>query len=286
MNESDIIQRRFRVEDVSGFEFYKQPKQLYVGKYNHELNNNDRTIYMLLLDRFRLSMMNHFVDDEGYVYIYFTADELARIAAVSEKTVRNSINKLKEIKLIDSVQQGLNRPNRIYVLKLEYQEEMPVNGENILERNFLPIQEKVDGKNFPADEKITVPEWHNSSLEGKILPPIKNNNKSNTVITNNNTSEQEVFETIILKSGEEYPVMMDDVVRWQQTYSTLDVKKSILKMKDWCESNPSKRKTEAGIKRFISGWLNREEKEYATKYEEKKETKYKGLDNILTERRN
>ena len=33
-------------------------------------------------------------------------------------------------------------------------------------------------------------------------------------------------------------------------------------MKKWCEDNPSKRKTKAGIKRFVNSWLAREQDKY------------------------
>lgn len=51
-----ILNRRQRVEDIAFFEYYQQPKQLYTGRYGDELNNNDRTVYMLLYNRFLLSV--------------------------------------------------------------------------------------------------------------------------------------------------------------------------------------------------------------------------------------
>ena len=47
-NITELMVRRHRIEDASSFEFYQQPKQLYKGKYQKGMNNNDRTIYMLI----------------------------------------------------------------------------------------------------------------------------------------------------------------------------------------------------------------------------------------------
>lgn len=85
----------------------QQPKQLYKGKYQKGMNNNDRTIYMLIYNRFLLSVKNGMVDKDGFVYIFFDERSLAMEAAVSDKTVKNCIKRLREIGLIDVVHQGV-----------------------------------------------------------------------------------------------------------------------------------------------------------------------------------
>ena len=40
-------------------------------------------------------------------------------------------------------------------------------------------------------------------------------------------------------------------------YPDLDVKQELRNMKAWCLANPTKRKTSAGINRFVVNWLNR-----------------------------
>ena len=47
-------------------------------------------------------------------------------------------------------------------------------------------------------------------------------------------------------------------------YPAVDVMQELRKMKGWCDSNPAKRKTRRGIKRFINNWLSRQQDEGRT----------------------
>ena len=97
------------------------------------------------------------MDADGYVFIYFVETDLAKECGIDVKTVRRSINRLKEVHLIEVVQQGCNKPNRIYVLKPEYQ----VDGENcpiqeLEEKVFLLDREEIltDREKCPANNTI------------------------------------------------------------------------------------------------------------------------------------
>lgn len=65
--------------------------------------------------------------------------------------------------------------------------------------------------------------------------------------------------TLILNTGEEYPVTQDFVEQMQALYPAVDVMQELRAMKAWCISNPKKRKTARGIKAFINGWLCKEQ---------------------------
>ena len=67
------------------------------------------------------------------------------------------------------------------------------------------------------------------------------------------------FTTIITNSKEEFPVYEKDISMWKEAYPGVDVKAELLKMRSWSDSNPKNRKTMNGMKRFINGWLSREQ---------------------------
>jgi len=77
-----------------------------------------------------------------------------------------------------------------------------------------------------------------------------------------------ILYSLILKDGSEYPITEDDLKGWEKNFPSLDVRNEFLKMQSWCESNPSKRKTKTGIKRFINGWLSKVRPLKASDYEE------------------
>ena len=68
--------------------------------------------------------------------------------------------------------------------------------------------------------------------------------------------------SIILNDKTEYPITEADVEGWKDLYPAVDVMQELRKMKGWADANPSKRKTKAGIKRFINAWLSKEQDRY------------------------
>ena len=83
-----------------------------------------------------------------------------------------------------------------------------------------------------------------------------NDNDNNIIIA---TPEKEIFITLTLNDKSEYSVSVDDVKKYKELYPAVDVEQQLRNMKGWCDSNPTKRKTKSGIKRFINGWLSREQ---------------------------
>lgn len=68
--------------------------------------------------------------------------------------------------------------------------------------------------------------------------------------------------SIILNDKTEYPITEADVEGWKDLYPAVDVMQELRKMKGWADANPAKRKTKAGIKRFINAWLAKEQDRY------------------------
>ena len=62
-----------------------------------------------------------------------------------------------------------------------------------------------------------------------------------------------------LNDGSEYPITQKFVDEMQALYPAVDVMQEFREMKAWCINNPKKRKTAAGIKRFVTNWLGKEQ---------------------------
>ena len=62
-----------------------------------------------------------------------------------------------------------------------------------------------------------------------------------------------------LNTKEDYPIYQADVDEWSELYPSVDVMQQLRNMKGWLDSNPTRRKTPKGIKRFITNWLQREQ---------------------------
>jgi len=97
--------------------FYQMPRFLTAGEFaGGKMSNNARILYTLLLDRHRISVKNGWFDENGEVYIYFKREEMEAQLGLSERTVAKIVLELKTLFLVEEKQQGLNKPNKIYLL--------------------------------------------------------------------------------------------------------------------------------------------------------------------------
>ena len=81
-----------------------------------ELNETTKLLYVILLDRARLSLKNDgWTDASGHVFIYFTIEAMAKVMHKSQMTIKTSLTSLEKSELIFRKRQGVGQPNRIYV---------------------------------------------------------------------------------------------------------------------------------------------------------------------------
>ena len=81
-----------------------------------DLSETAKLVYVLLLDRARLSMKNEGWEDEnGHVFIHYTVGALAEATGKCEMTIKDCLNKLELHGLIYRQRQGAGKPNKIYV---------------------------------------------------------------------------------------------------------------------------------------------------------------------------
>lgn len=63
--------------------------------------------------------------------------------------------------------------------------------------------------------------------------------------------------TLVLNDKSEYGITQNDIDEYLVLYPAVDVMQELRNMKGWCMSNPTRRKTKSGIKRFITNWLSK-----------------------------
>lgn len=93
--------------------FFQYPRFL----LDSGLNDTPRTLYMLLLDRSRLSAQrSQWITPEGKVFVYYTIQNLSKVLHRSESTVKYALGRLETAGMIRRQRQGIGRPNQIFVL--------------------------------------------------------------------------------------------------------------------------------------------------------------------------
>lgn len=111
----------YKINEVTQHKYYQVPKELYTNpRYKTTINNDAKMLYALLLDRMELSRTNGWIEDDGTIFLIFKREDLADMLGICTTTVWRAIKQLKEVGLIEEKRQGLNRPNLIYIGKIDY----------------------------------------------------------------------------------------------------------------------------------------------------------------------
>lgn len=66
-------------------------------------------------------------------------------------------------------------------------------------------------------------------------------------------------EAVPLNDGTEWLPTLTEYEEYKRLYASVNVANEFKKIRTWCLSNPAKRKTKNGIKRFVNAWLAREQ---------------------------
>lgn len=117
-SENNILnskRKRYTAEMIKATSFFQMPKFLFYGQCRN-MSNDAKVLYSILRDRYVLSETNGWVDENGDVYIYYKRQDMWEILNMSAKKLRKVLDELKTYGLLEETQQGLNMPNKIYLL--------------------------------------------------------------------------------------------------------------------------------------------------------------------------
>jgi hypothetical protein len=123
----------FTAEEANVFTFYRIPKELFTHPKYKDTSAESKILYGLLLDRNSLSLKNGWMDERGYIYIYFSREEVMETLGVSKPKACALFKNLNDVDLIEEIRQGLNKPNKIYVGKFLLASKNASNTDNTTE---------------------------------------------------------------------------------------------------------------------------------------------------------
>jgi hypothetical protein len=80
---------------------------------------------------------------------------------------------------------------------------------------------------------------------------------------------------MILNTGDIWEPEDADIIQWQKTYPAVDVFSELAKMESWLDANPSKRKTQKGLRGSLTlGYRGRRTGEAVVLYRWKAKKRY------------
>lgn len=68
-----------------------------------------------------------------------------------------------------------------------------------------------------------------------------------------------VFIALPVNAGKPFEIREAAIVEWEKLYPAVDVRQQLRTMRGWLDANPKRRKTVAGVKRFVNNWLAKDQ---------------------------
>ena len=109
-------------------------------------------------------------------------------------------------------------------------------------------------RRFPGPDMAT-PGIVRPAEEQEQEPPQE---EEDTEITEPEVRELPIVE-LPLNDNTSYCVTREEAGEYAALYPAVDVQQELRNMRGWCLANPARRKTKSGVKKFINGWLSREQ---------------------------
>ncbi|ATN03899.1 replication initiator protein A [Staphylococcus capitis] len=111
---------KYNLSQVKTERFYQLPKYLFEDVYFKKMSAEAKIMYALLKDRFELSIQNEWVDKNNNIYFIFSNKHLCEYLGYAEQKIIKLKKELISFNLLTQERVGLNKPNRLYLLKPNY----------------------------------------------------------------------------------------------------------------------------------------------------------------------
>lgn len=129
----------------------------------------------------------------------------------------------------------------------------PINAVNV-NNNLVNVNNNLKNADNNSQSKVKESKVKKSTVKDTIREV--HSQSKHEVIENSSVQEsKKVSVQLLLNDKTLFDIFDEDITHWQKLYPAVNVAQELNSMVAWCEANPKKRKTRAGIKRFIVSWL-------------------------------
>ncbi len=138
-----------------------------------EINETAKMLYIILLDRARLSQKNEgWSDTDGHVFIYFTIEALAEVLHKSQMTVKTALAVLEKQELIFRKRQGPIERNSDFALEQVF---------NVIDSRYRSKKPLIITTNLTLSELNNAADIAHKRIYDRILErciPVRINNRN------------------------------------------------------------------------------------------------------------
>ena len=181
--------------------------------------------------------------------VIFGRSKAADDLCVGEQSIRTALKLLEKLEIVTS-----NSTNKCTVISFvnwnRYQDEQPAHNQqtnqHLTSNQPAPNQHLTTNKNERKKEKKKTDTSYLAQSDAGASSAPEPANKQDPPVA-----------MIPLADGSEFPVPASLASEYATAYPGVDVPRELAQVRAWSLSNPRKRKTVKGIKRFLNSWLDR-----------------------------
>lgn len=204
--------------------FFQVPKILLLGEKYKDMKPNTKLLYMVLIDRVKLSIQKGW-KDEGKYYVRMSAQKAAELLHLSESTFKRAKTELEKYELLEQKQEGLTKTNKLFIGQLDYSDDDIIkisqdmddmleeaenqaqavdakqkgqnepSGKSLKGQNEPTEQNQLKGQNEPSRKvKMTL---HEGSKRTTINNDFNNNKINKKYIVNKGVNKEETINNLI-----------------------------------------------------------------------------------------
>jgi hypothetical protein len=166
--------------------FIKFYRFLFKGQFK-KMSDSAKILYCALYDRMQLSVKNvaegnnYWIDKDGYIFIHATIEDIMEIHQCGTEKANNLKKELIKFNLIKDVRIGNNKPNKIYVLTVDYLKSM---------NNTRTFENRKSGSSETENREVRKSKPNKTNINKTNINKTKNNN--NTEIEKISIKEYEI----------------------------------------------------------------------------------------------
>ncbi|MBJ7689009.1 hypothetical protein HAU32_08490 [Weissella confusa] len=246
--------KRISASEANAGRFYQSPKAFVTDDFYRTMSVYAKYLYGILRDRFELSLMNGWVDDNDAIYIYFTIDEIKEVLGVGKNKAIQIKKELQDYDLLEEVSQGLNKPNRLYVGQVVFHRVEASKDADVYKLNPREFINQTSGglkiklqevyKSNPNDTEFNDTEFNDTEFNDTEFNDTEFNDTefndtefNDTELTNTELTNTELTNTELTKDEEEENNNTRAICKDEQaTNAEID---QIIATEPWLQSSPT-----------------------------------------------
>lgn len=187
VNKPKVSDNSLTYDNGKKLSYFHMPKFFETNPNYKNASLLTRLVYTLQKDRFTLTLANvtpkkssSYIDERGRVFCIYANQELAKMLNVCEQSIIRAKNELEALGLLKQRQQGVNKPNRLYLYT-------PLRSEQLTTEAFLEeTQTEENDKNYvlvPPEKSIGGRTYKREGFKYAVNKGL-NMQSNNTVINN------------------------------------------------------------------------------------------------------